>query len=143
LSLLVSQLVSLRSLSPNLSVKNKKLILGSSHPTTSAPTMLPTFTPTPNTLIQSDFSTNPPNNAALYGNAYIVNGVCVLTPNLLYQKGFLLFQSTLITPIVFEAKWYYRVADGTGADGTRFNYGLLNPPGRDEYYAFENGPGHS
>lgn len=91
--------------------------------------------PTYSALIESDFSTTPPNNAVLYGSAFISNGVCVLTPNLQGQWGALLFDSTVFAPTFFEAQWDYRAADGDGADGTSFSYGLLGPGGNDvEFY---------
>jgi hypothetical protein len=83
------------------------------------------------TLIQSDFSTDPPNNTILYGSAQIQDGVCVLTPNLRGQSGSLLVDSTLSPSNAFDAQWDYRAADGNGADGTSFNYGLLSTGGNE------------
>jgi hypothetical protein len=76
------------------------------------------------TLIGSDFSTNP-SNAVLSGCAYVSDGVCVLTSNEQYKQGYLLFDSAMFEPTYFDVYWDNRAADGSGADGTSFNYGPM------------------
>jgi hypothetical protein len=75
-------------------------------------------------MISTVFSTVP-SNSALSGNAFVSNGECVLTSNAQSQSGYLLFNSFALTPTSFNAQWDYRVSDGSGADGTSFNYGPM------------------
>jgi len=82
-------------------------------------------------LISTDFSTVP-SNSALSGSAFVSNGECVLTSNARSQLGYLLFDSVALTPTPFNAQWDYRVFDGSGADGTSFNYGPMTTVGGDE-----------
>jgi len=75
-------------------------------------------------LINDDFSSTPP-NATLVGSAYISGGECVLTPVAQYQGGDLVYDFLANSPTAFEASFYYRSFEGTGADGTSFNYGVI------------------
>ncbi|NBV33391.1 MAG: hypothetical protein EBR81_06285, partial [Proteobacteria bacterium] len=83
------------------------------------------------TYISADFST-PPAGAFVYGSANVSNGECVLTPAQSSVYGYLLFDVLASNPTAFTAQFDYRVADGNGADGTSFNYGLIDGPGGTE-----------
>ncbi|MEI7773194.1 MAG: autotransporter-associated beta strand repeat-containing protein, partial [Verrucomicrobiota bacterium] len=83
------------------------------------------------THISADFST-PPAGAFVYGYANVSNGECVLTPAQSGSAGYLLFDALANNPTAFTAQFDYRVADGNGADGTSFNYGLIGYPHGDE-----------
>ncbi|MCX8512463.1 MAG: autotransporter-associated beta strand repeat-containing protein, partial [Chthoniobacteraceae bacterium] len=84
------------------------------------------------TYISADFST-PPAGAFVYGSANVSNGECVLTPAQNGTVGYLLFDVLASNPTTFTAQFDYRVADGNGADGTSFNYGLIDGPGGTEW----------
>ncbi|MFZ9822510.1 MAG: tandem-95 repeat protein [Gemmataceae bacterium] len=84
--------------------------------------------------ISTDFTTAPA-NAVLSGTAVVANGECVLTPASSGANGYLLFNSQASNPTAFSAQFDYRVADGNGADGTSFNYGVINGLGN----LYENG----
>ncbi|NBR07224.1 MAG: tandem-95 repeat protein, partial [Planctomycetes bacterium] len=82
--------------------------------------------------ISTDFTTAPA-NATLSGSAVISNGECVLTPALSGQYGYLLFNTLASNSTTFSAQFDYRVADGNGADGTSFNYGVIDSPNGGEW----------
>jgi fibronectin-binding autotransporter adhesin len=81
--------------------------------------------------ISADFSTTPA-GATVLGNAFISGGECVLTPAVAGTNGYLLFNAFPSSPTVFTAQFDYRVADGSGADGTSFNYGAIGSAPGDE-----------
>ncbi|MCY2941407.1 MAG: tandem-95 repeat protein, partial [Planctomycetota bacterium] len=81
--------------------------------------------------ISTDFTTAPA-NATISGSAVVSNGECVLTPAASGQYGYLLFNTLASNPTAFSAQFDYRVADGSGADGTSFNYGVIGSPSGDE-----------
>ncbi|MFM7099150.1 MAG: tandem-95 repeat protein, partial [Gemmataceae bacterium] len=87
--------------------------------------------------ISTDFTTAPA-NSTLSGSAAISNGECVLTPAIGGQNGYLLFNTLPSNPTSFSAQFDYRVADGSGADGTSFNYGPINGLGNLYEYGITN-----
>jgi VCBS repeat-containing protein len=87
--------------------------------------------------ISTDFTTAPA-NAIVSGSATISNGECVLTPAIGGQNGYLLFNTLPSNPTAFSAQFDYRVADGSGADGTSFNYGPINGLGNLYEYGITN-----
>lgn len=82
--------------------------------------------------ITADFSALPA-GATLSGSAVINGGECILTPAQSSQQGYIAFPVVAAAPSAFSATFDYRVADGSGADGTSFNYGTLAPGGNYEY----------
>jgi hypothetical protein len=82
--------------------------------------------------ITADFSTLP-SGATLSGSTTINGGECILTPAQSNQQGYIAFPVVAAAPSAFTATFDYRVADGSGADGTSFNYGTLAPGGNYEY----------
>ena len=88
--------------------------------------------------ISTDFTTAPA-NATLSGSAVVSNGECVLTPAASNQYGYLLFNTLASNPTAFSAQFDYLVPDGSGADGTSFNYGVIGSPSGDESGMTNNG----
>ena len=85
--------------------------------------------------ISSDFLASPA-NATIGGSAFLSSGECVLTPAVSYQNGYIVYNELASSPTAFTAQFDYRVADGNGADGTSFNYGVMSVPPTGYY---ENG----
>jgi hypothetical protein len=82
--------------------------------------------------ITTDFSALP-TGATLWGSATINGGECILTPAQSGTQGYIAFPVMAASPSAFTATFDYRVADGSGADGTSFNYGTLAPGANFEY----------
>jgi len=78
-----------------------------------------------NRSLSTDFSTLP-NNVTLGGKARIENGEAILTDPINSQVGFLTVDPFSQSPDSFMAEFSYRAFDGSGADGTSFNYGQLS-----------------
>lgn len=89
-------------------------------------------------LIETDFSSLP-FNATLSGTAVITGGECILNTANSGEDGMISFSPVAGAPTVFNAGFKYRVADGSGADGTSFNYGILSPGGLYEYGIVSSG----
>jgi hypothetical protein len=85
-----------------------------------------------NILLNTNFSALPV-GASLFGNAAVTGGECILTPAQSGTQGYILFPATS-TPNAFTASFDLRIADGNGADGMSFNYGVVAPGGN-----YENG----
>ncbi|NDC35842.1 MAG: hypothetical protein EBZ51_10820, partial [Synechococcaceae bacterium WB9_2_112] len=91
---------------------------------------------TTTTYISSDFSTTP-TAATIGGSAFLSNGELVLTPATGSQNGYFVYDSLAIDPTAFSAQFDYRSWDGSGADGTSFNYGPISTaPGGYPYYEY-------
>ncbi len=82
-----------------------------------------------------------PAGATLSSAATVSNGECVLTPAVAGRQGFLTLAPLTGTPTAFVAEFYYRAYDGTGADGTSFNYGVIPAsfPSNPEYRVVSTG----
>ena len=86
---------------------------------------------TPYNLVNSDLSTLPVGAVVggenwtptfTSGNPHYV----MLTQPTNIQKGFITFAATALKPVAFSANFNLYVGNGTGADGTSFNYGKIN-----------------
>jgi hypothetical protein len=84
-------------------------------------------------LISADFSSLPA-GASTSGNTSVSGGVLILTPAQSGTQGYLQFAPTANKPNAVSASFDFRVADGNGADGFSFNYGIVSP-----YTNYENG----
>ena len=78
-----------------------------------------------NPAFSADFSTLP-SNVTLGGAARLANGEVILTDAINSQVGFLTVNPFTQSSESFVAEFSYRAFDGSGADGTSFNYGQLS-----------------
>jgi trimeric autotransporter adhesin len=88
-------------------------------------------------FVESTFGAALPTGWNLFGNASLdtANNELILTPNAGNRVGaFVLPALGAATPTAFSAQFDYRAADGSGADGTSFNYGVIpaSPTGSDQ-----------
>jgi hypothetical protein len=87
--------------------------------------------------VDSTFGAALPTGWNLFGNASLdtANNELILTPNAGSRTGALVLPALGATsPTAFSAQFDYRAADGSGADGTSFNYGVIpaSPTGSDQ-----------
>ena len=87
-------------------------------------------------FVESTFGAALPTGWNLFGNASLdaANNEFILTPNAGNRAGALVLPALGATsPNAFSAQFDYRAADGSGADGTSFNYGVIpaSPVGSD------------
>jgi trimeric autotransporter adhesin len=88
-------------------------------------------------FVESTFGAALPTGWNLFGNASLdtANNELILTPNAGNRTGaFVLPALGATSPTAFSAQFDYRAADGSGADGTSFNYGVIpaSPTGSDQ-----------
>jgi trimeric autotransporter adhesin len=88
-------------------------------------------------FVESTFGAALPTGWNLFGNASLdtANNELILTPNAGNRVGaFVLPALGATSPTAFSAQFDYRAADGSGADGTSFNYGVIpaSPTGSDQ-----------
>ncbi len=78
-----------------------------------------------NGVFYSSTFTGIPAGSVISGSTVISGNECILTPALGSQTGYLAFNALASNPLGFYTTFDYRCADGSGADGTSFNYGAL------------------
>ena len=84
------------------------------------------------TYLTDDFS-QMSSSAKIGGSAALSKGELILTPVANSQLGYFIYDKLATNPTSFTARFDYRTSDGSGADGTSFNFGKIVPEGYYEY----------